>query len=405
MDVRKWTHLFFRVAAGGSLVLAGSAVVLAGDRHHEQPTRPHSSAANSPNWGYNQTCWSRFPAVPDCPGNSREFSPEGYGYESYPSQPIYYGPQNATMMQEQRAVSPEYGFPNSPINVYPNTSPASQDQKSGGAAAPTASGHPQIPDPHTSPSPPVPGAPSTLPPLPAPPLPAPGQSSFWPNMTGPDRQMVAGSVSASGSTLQTGARYAIPVRSGIPVSASAPVVSGSYAGSFVSNAYSPSAASSAQPLHRRRRTCSADANRAAGVCRNLWSGDEYKCVWYGSASCHSAFTESRTAILGSAFFSIAPATRCRRNMNPFVRRFIQLSCLRRRFTRRCDRNRSAARGSRDWFRSSEAKHAARVVDCSQTRSSGTHRRRDRILHSGLCGRQYSGLSDVGHGDGRSISTA
>ena len=243
MDVRKWTHLFFRVAAGGSLVLAGSAVVLAGDRHHEQPTRPHSSAANSPNWGYNQTCWSRFPAVPDCPGNSREFSSEGYGYESYPSQPIYYGPQNATMMQEQRAVSPEYGFPNSPINVYPNTSPASQDQKSGGAAAPTASGHPQIPDPHTSPSPPVPGAPSTLPPLPAPPLPAPGQSSFWPNMTGPDRQMVAGSVSASGSTLQTGARYAIPVRSGIPVSASAPVVSGSYAGSFVSNAYSPSAAS------------------------------------------------------------------------------------------------------------------------------------------------------------------
>lgn len=90
MDVCKWTRLFFRAAAGGSLVLAGSAVLLAGDRHHEQPTRPHISAADSPNWGYNQTCWSRFPAVPDCPGNSREFSPEGYGYQSYPSQPVYF---------------------------------------------------------------------------------------------------------------------------------------------------------------------------------------------------------------------------------------------------------------------------------------------------------------------------
>jgi hypothetical protein len=245
MDVRKWTQLFFRVAAGGSLVLMGSAVLLAGDRQHEQPTRPHTSAADSPNWGFNQTCWSRFPAVPDCPGNSREFSTGGSGYETYLSQPMYFAPQNATMMHEHRPTAPEYGFPNSPINVYPNTSPAAQDQKSGGAAAPSRNGNPQIPDPGAMQSPPIPGVPSTLPPLPAPPLPAPGQSSFRPNMTDPDWQMMARTVSTSGSTLQTGARYAIPGRSGMPASASAPIASGSYSGNFVSNTHSPSAATAA----------------------------------------------------------------------------------------------------------------------------------------------------------------
>ena len=61
MDVRQLTQLF-SFAAGGSLILLGSSAVLAGHRSHEQPTRPHMSAACSPNWGFNQTCWSRFPA-------------------------------------------------------------------------------------------------------------------------------------------------------------------------------------------------------------------------------------------------------------------------------------------------------------------------------------------------------
>ena len=67
MDVRHLTQLF-SFAAEGSLILLGSSAVLAGHRSHEQPTRPHMSAACSANWGFNQTCWSRFPAVQGCPG-------------------------------------------------------------------------------------------------------------------------------------------------------------------------------------------------------------------------------------------------------------------------------------------------------------------------------------------------
>lgn len=239
MDVNNWPRLFVRLAVKSSLVLLGSATLLAGDRAHEQPSRPHTSAAYSPNWGFNRTCWSRFPAVPECTGMGCEFSQDAYGQENFPMQNAVYIPQNAVqppngmMPYQQPFVSQGYGFSQSPISVYPNTSSA---KNSGGSSAGTpATGIPSMPNSHTSPSTPVPDIPSNLPPLPAPPFPAPGQSSFHPNMTRPDSPKMFGSAARSHSTLQTGARYGTTGNSRMPAAAFAPPTTGSFSQTLVSN--------------------------------------------------------------------------------------------------------------------------------------------------------------------------
>jgi hypothetical protein len=212
MDVRQLTQLF-SFAAGGSLILLGSSAVLAGHRSHEQPTRPHMSAACSANWGFNQTCWSRFPAVQGCPASGDNSVPEGF--ENHPSQQMLFTPQKSLLLPDSHIVSPEYGASQAPISVFPNSAP---DATHGGMPAmPSANGFPPsttqprqfapLVDP-AIPGSQVPRASSTLPPLPAPPLPAPGQSSLQPNLIiGPNRQMIALPVSASRSAIQTGARY------------------------------------------------------------------------------------------------------------------------------------------------------------------------------------------------------
>jgi hypothetical protein len=250
MDVRQLTQLL-GFAAKGSLILLGSTAVLAGDRPHEQPTRPHQSAACAPNWGFNQTCWSRFPPVQGCPPSGYESMPSGY--DNHPSQQLLYTPQNSLLLPDSQIVSPVYGYSQSPISVLPNSAP--QAEIGGMPTLPSANGFPQsvaptqqfgsrqfapIRDPSFIPGAPAPDTTSALPPLPSPPLPAPaapapGQSMFQPNMImGPNRQMIVRPVSGSQPMIQTGGRYGNTGRPAVPATAS---VSGrSYTSALAANA-------------------------------------------------------------------------------------------------------------------------------------------------------------------------
>ncbi|MBC7964860.1 MAG: hypothetical protein H7Z17_02950 [Fuerstia sp.] len=250
MDVRQLTQLF-RYAAGGSLILLGSTAALAGDRPHEQPTRPHQSAVCAPNWGFNQTCWSRFPPVQGCPTSGYDSMPSGY--ENHPSQQLLYTPQNSLLLPDSQIVAPVYGNSQSPISVFPNSAP--QAGVGGMSAMPSADGFsspaappqqfgpsqvPPIPDPRFIPGSPAPGTSSALPPLPSPPTPAPlapapGQSLFQPNMImGPNRQMIVRPDSASPPAIQTSSRYGNARRSATAATRS--VSPDSYTNALVANA-------------------------------------------------------------------------------------------------------------------------------------------------------------------------
>lgn len=254
MDIRQMAQLF-RLAATSSLILLGSTVVLAGDRPHEQPTRPHISAACSPNWGFNQTCWSRFPAVPPCQNSGSDSTSNGY--ENYPSQQMSYTPQNTQMYDGSQFVSPMYGTQQRPISVFPESSSPESNAPSGGMSTPSADGtlnlpaqrqfgpmqSPAIP-PHqgqySQPASPVPAPPGGLPPLPTPPMSAPGQSSWQPNMNfDPNQQQVSRFAAPSKQALQSGTRYGIVSRSMNSSSGAMPAAasmnSGTLTGALVMN--------------------------------------------------------------------------------------------------------------------------------------------------------------------------
>ena len=255
MDARQLSRII-GFAAKGSLILLGSTAVLAGHRSFEQPTRPHMSAACSPNWGFNQTCWSRFPPVPGCPGSGCDSMP--HGYENHPQQ-LLYTPQNSLLLPDSQIVPPAYSNSQAPVSVFSNSAP--QAGFGGMPAIPAPNGFPQsvtqpqqfapssdpsIPDARSIPGSPVPGASFTLPPLPAPPLPAPGQSSLQPNLImGPNRQMIARPVSALTAPFQTGSRYGNVGRSVLPATSAAPVSSVSFTNAPVANTRSMPKTSSA----------------------------------------------------------------------------------------------------------------------------------------------------------------
>jgi len=246
MDVRKLTQLLCGTAAMSSLVLMGSAIGMAGNRPHEQPTRQHMSAAFSQNWGFNRTCWTRFPEVPGCPGSglgcSPSYSPDGYEYDPSQQQQqpqMMYSPEYGTMLHEQQLVSPDRSFPNSPISVYPKASPADSDEKSEDKTAAPTSGAQQDSDPNALPSTPAqglaptPGAQLALPPLPEPPVTAPGHSFIIPKTK-------ARPVSNFGSAPQNGARYGNMDRRTMSAPISAFGVSNSNTTAFTSNSQSAS---------------------------------------------------------------------------------------------------------------------------------------------------------------------
>lgn len=248
-----------RLAAKGSLILLGSTVVLAGNRPHEQPTRPHLSATCSPNWGFNQTCWSRFPEMPSCQASAGNAGLEGD--ENYPLQQMLSAPQNPILSPNSQSVPPAYGSSQRPISVFPDSLQGEVDALSGGmstlpverapySSAPQnfgpalPSGVPAIPGEHLQPSSPVPGVPSGLPPLPTPPMSAPGHSSWQPNMNfNPNPQQMMRPAAVSKQALQSGSRYGIASRSmmspQIVPSQSAPIVSGSFTSTLVTNNQSP----------------------------------------------------------------------------------------------------------------------------------------------------------------------
>ena len=260
MDVRQLKQIF-NIAASSSLILLGSTAVLAGNHSYEQPTRPHMSAACSPNWGFNQTCWSRFPPVQGCPGTSRDRMSDGA--ENHPSQQLLYTPQNSLLLPDSQILSPAYGAPQAPISVFPNAAP---DAAAGGMPAmpfpngfPSSTTQPQqlaplrdpsIPDASFVPGLPGPGASSTLPPLPAPPLGAPGQSSWQPNIIGPNRQMVALPISTSRSAFQTGSRYGNFEQSVFPEATTALMSPVSFTSALVPNARSMPMQGQTQQAHR-----------------------------------------------------------------------------------------------------------------------------------------------------------
>ena len=217
MDVRHMTQLL-RMTAKSSLILLGSTLVLAGDRPHEQPTRPHMAATCSPNWGFNQTCWSRFPAVPPC--QSSGYVSESDGHENYPSQQMLYTPQNTSLQDGSPIMLPAYALPQRPISVFPDTS--SPDVSGGLLTVPTdrspnfptlqnlgptqPSGIPSIPGEYGQPMSPVPALPS----LPTAPMSAPGHSAWQPNMNfNPNSRQIVLPATVSKQALQSGTRYGI----------------------------------------------------------------------------------------------------------------------------------------------------------------------------------------------------
>ncbi|MDA1230810.1 MAG: hypothetical protein O2856_08550 [Planctomycetota bacterium] len=239
MDVRHWKQLIC-FAAKTSLILLGSTAALAGDRPHEQPTRPHMSATCAPNWGFNQTCWSRFPALPPCPGPGCNTVPTGY--DNFPSQSMLYVPHDAMISPDTPFASPTYGTAQHPVNVFPALSiPGAEASSPFGHSSPTE--FPARPHEHATPSSPDPATSRGLPPLPTPPMPAPGQTSAPSNMIiGPNRQWMLRPVSTSNQSVQAGTRYSIPGQSTMPVQAGTPVKvpmsSMSLTSKFVTNAQS-----------------------------------------------------------------------------------------------------------------------------------------------------------------------
>lgn len=222
MDVRELKQLL-TTAATGSLILLGANMVLAGERSHEQPTRPHISAACAPNWGFNQTCWSRFPPVPNCQGHCFDNLQVGYGSES--DQEMIYSPQGSLVLPNSQIVVPEYRGIQSPISVFPDSSI--------GVTGGTTNGLPVMPSqgnvppassilPRPVPSRPVPPHPhmtpdtvNELPPIPAPPAVSPNQTSIQRSYRSMGAgQSQAGIVSPQVSNHgQASSRYGNPVSS------------------------------------------------------------------------------------------------------------------------------------------------------------------------------------------------
>ncbi len=249
MDLRK-TARRLRLTAIGSLALLGATVILAGDRQHEQPTRPHMSAACSPNWGFNQTCWGRFPEMPSCQTSGCDTGAQGY--DNYPSNQMLSTPQSPIMYQGLQYGSTAYGPAQPPMSVFPDsaqpgvetlpngmsTTPVESTPYSGGVQHSVPSVVPAIPREHTQPTSPIKNAPTglpPLPPLPSPPMSVPGHSAWLPDKSFNPQQFTPPAV-VSNQAFQSGSRYGVNSRSATTskmVLPPAQVVSGSLTNTLV----------------------------------------------------------------------------------------------------------------------------------------------------------------------------
>lgn len=190
MNVRTLSKLF-QSAAFGSTLLFGMST-FAGDHRMfpDEPQRPHIPASSQPNWGYNQTCWQRFPQLPPCDGQGNCLSGQcglNSSYVPQQMQPTYTQPQY---------VQPSFGqpsYPTGPMSVAPpmqvvppmeSYSPQYSPNAPAGSFAPAPAPETQMPmqnfpAPGNVPAlPPLPeSAPGAmLPPTPVPPVPSQSRS-------------------------------------------------------------------------------------------------------------------------------------------------------------------------------------------------------------------------------------
>lgn len=193
----------FAAATVGSAILVSALPVNAGRMFKEEPSRPHTFAGCQPAWGYNQTCWQRFPALPPCEANGTCHGQPSNGITQDDQTGSVYAPLNSEAVVDPgfstmpHAPVPEHNSPQMfvPNNGMPDGSTALHYG--------TPMGNPAIPAPmqrySTPPQtlqplepagvqpsrqvPPVTNDTLALPPLPAPPAvvpAAPGQTRFQP---------------------------------------------------------------------------------------------------------------------------------------------------------------------------------------------------------------------------------
>lgn len=226
----------FAAASVGSIILVSAMPADAGRMFKDEPSRPHTFAGCQPAWGYNQTCWQRFPALPPCEGNGNCYGQPSEG-ASYDQSGTVYAPQH-----HEAVVDPSFsGVPqslapslNSPQMFVPNHGAANSSTELHygspmGNATIQAPLHQYSAPPQTQsldsrvpsieqPSqqvPPVPSGSLALPPLPAPPetLPAaPGQTRFQPQyeqlMIGADGRLTTAAAMSRNQGYSSGAsRY------------------------------------------------------------------------------------------------------------------------------------------------------------------------------------------------------
>ena len=198
MDVR-FVKQVLRSAAAGSAILLAAASGEAGVLCPVEPSRPHVSAALAPNWGFNPTCWQRFPPVPSCDSAVGCATDPYRSGEHFAQQGMIYAPQSGLMMPDQLLMS-------QPVSVLPQSH--GSQRYSGGIATPSPAAvmpSQNLPAPEVRTFQP---APMSLPPLPSPqsaePV-VPGQSSVLPNrlVFGADGRITA----ASSSIQQGSSRY------------------------------------------------------------------------------------------------------------------------------------------------------------------------------------------------------
>ena len=193
----------FAAASVGSAILVSAMPVNAGRMFKEEPSRPHTFAGCQPAWGYNQTCWQRFPALPPCDSNGNCYGQPSDGMTQYDHPGSVYAPQNTGAVVDPgfsaMPQTPMHGQ-TSPQMFVPNAGTGNSSTELHDGSQPNApviqaplqhySAPPQTlqsVEPSTElPSqqvPPVPNGTLALPPLPAPPdaVPAaPGQTRFQP---------------------------------------------------------------------------------------------------------------------------------------------------------------------------------------------------------------------------------
>ena len=229
MDTTYIRHLL-RSAATGSILLLSVSPASAGRMFPDEPSRPHVHAGSVPNWGFNQTCWQRFPPLPPCSENGSCYQDAMHGAVEYGQHETtnIYTPQPGLMIPGQSFSTlpesiPPSNFPGlrysqEPVYSQPGTLPnATTILPSEGplTTVPPIPNAGPLPTPSSSYSEPlqqfhaIPSSPAPLPPLPAPPAlmppaavpPVPGQSSYAPQqlILGADGRLSVASSGGSGT--------------------------------------------------------------------------------------------------------------------------------------------------------------------------------------------------------------